>query len=100
MSSLFRPPVNRAMRALDRNFFRKTVPMSAARVFDPRNTSRVVKKCAADLLQKENSNVPKGLRTIVPDPNSESGGKVLLMRPGVKYDGSFGGDRRSTRAIG
>jgi tRNA (guanine37-N1)-methyltransferase len=38
---MFRPPVNRAMRVLDRSFFCKTVPLSAATVFDSSNISRV-----------------------------------------------------------
>lgn len=38
---MFRPPVNRAMRVLDRSFFRKTIPLSAATVFDNSNIARV-----------------------------------------------------------
>jgi len=38
---MFRPPVNRAMCVLDRSFFRKTCPLSAATVFDNSNISRV-----------------------------------------------------------
>ncbi|KAI5290224.1 tRNA(m(1)G37)methyltransferase [Ascosphaera acerosa] len=40
---MFRPPVNRLMRTLDRSFFRKTVPMAAATVFDKRQIAPVKK---------------------------------------------------------
>ena len=32
-SDMFAPPVNRAMKVLDRAFFKRTVPTSAARIF-------------------------------------------------------------------
>ncbi|KZZ88845.1 tRNA methyltransferase Trm5 [Ascosphaera apis ARSEF 7405] len=38
---MFRPPVNRMMRTLDRSFFKKTVPMAAATVFDKRQIGPV-----------------------------------------------------------
>lgn len=41
---MFAPPVNRAMKVLDRSFFQKTVPISAARVFNPRDISRCRKE--------------------------------------------------------
>ncbi|CAG7961672.1 unnamed protein product [Penicillium salamii] len=49
--NMFRPPVNRAMRTLDRSFFRKTIPLSAARVFKASDISNVRKALAkSDLL--------------------------------------------------
>ncbi|KAJ5520412.1 tRNA transferase Trm5/Tyw2 [Penicillium fimorum] len=41
--AMFRPPVNRAMRTLDRSFFRRNVPLSVARVFKPSDISNVRK---------------------------------------------------------
>lgn len=50
-STMFRPPVNRAMRTLDRSFFRTTIPLSAARIFKPSDISNVRKELAkSDLL--------------------------------------------------
>src|SRR5436305_13100433 len=34
LPTMFRPPINRTMRVLDRSFFKKTVPLSAATVFE------------------------------------------------------------------
>src|SRR5438034_5286559 len=34
LPNMFRPPINRSMRVLDRSFFKKTVPLSAATVFE------------------------------------------------------------------
>ncbi|KAK2882541.1 hypothetical protein FQN49_000268 [Arthroderma sp. PD_2] len=38
---MFRPPINRAMRVLDRSFFKRTIPISAATVFETRNIGRI-----------------------------------------------------------
>ncbi|KAI9838647.1 MAG: hypothetical protein M1819_004961 [Sarea resinae] len=38
---MFRPPVNRAMRVLDRSFFKKRVPLSAARIPDNKKISKI-----------------------------------------------------------
>ncbi|GAM90511.1 hypothetical protein ANO11243_085550 [Dothideomycetidae sp. 11243] len=40
-SDMFRPPVNRTMKVLDRSFFQKRIPLSALRVLDHRNISKV-----------------------------------------------------------
>ncbi|KAJ5680583.1 hypothetical protein N7536_011722 [Penicillium majusculum] len=42
--AMFRPPVNRAMRTLDRSFFRRNVPLSVARVFKTSDISNVRKE--------------------------------------------------------
>jgi hypothetical protein len=80
MSRLFLPPVNRSMRTLDRTFFRKTVMVSAARIFEPRNIGRVRKECAGDLLRvKKVELMPK-------DPEGKVM-KLLLLRPQISCDG-------------
>lgn len=89
MSRQFLPPINRAMKVLDRSFFRKSVPTSAARIFNPRDIARVRKECAPDLLQV------KRVELMPPDPlNARS--KLLLLRPEVKFDGEWN-DRASER---
>jgi len=82
MSRLFLPPVNRAMLALDRNFFQKHIPTSAARIFEFRDIGRVRKECAADLLQV------KRVELMPSDPERQ-GRKLLLLKPEVKHDGAF-----------
>lgn len=81
-SDMFRPPVNRAMRTLDRSFFRKTVPLAAARVFKTSDISNVRKELS------------KGDLLVVPRVNcirevKEQDGRVLkalLLKENVKPD--------------
>ncbi|KAA8902483.1 guanine(37)-N1-methyltransferase [Sphaerosporella brunnea] len=79
MSSLFLPPVQRSMRVLDRSLFKKTIPTSAARVFNPRDISRVQKECSADLLRI------KRVQLMPEDPENKPK-KLILFRPEVKHD--------------
>ncbi|EZF49715.1 hypothetical protein H103_06776 [Trichophyton rubrum CBS 288.86] len=44
--TMFRPPINRAMRVLDRSFFKKTIPLAAATVFEARNLGRIKNELA------------------------------------------------------
>lgn len=81
--SVFLPPVNRAMRTLDRNFFKKTIPLVAAHIFDPKNIGRFQKECAKDILR-----LPR-TKTIVEKDAVGGVIKLLLLRPGVKIDGNI-----------
>ena len=74
MSRLFLPPLNRSMRVLDRSLFQKTIPTSAARVFNPRDISSVQKACAADLLRV------RRVQLMPSDPDN-AGRKLLVLRP-------------------
>ena len=79
---MFRPPVNRAMRALDRSFFQKSIPLSAARIRDNKQISRYRLELAHDLLKLDRMQSVKSVR--------DSDGhevKALLLRPGVRPDG-------------
>ncbi|CAI7669684.1 unnamed protein product [Penicillium bialowiezense] len=70
---MFRPPVNRAMRTLDRSFFRTTIPLSAARIFKPSDISNVRKELAkSDLLVL---------------PRDGSVRKALLLKETFKIEG-------------
>lgn len=80
--SVFLPPVNRAMRTLDRNFFRKTIPLVAAHIFDSKNIGKFQKECAKDILR-----LPR-TKTIVEKDAVGGVIKLLLLRPGVKIDGN------------
>lgn len=73
------------MRVLDESFFKKTVPLTAARIFDPRHTTIIRKRCRIDTLD-----LPK-VPPLQLDPDQERfpGKKVLLLRPEVKFDGVF-----------
>lgn len=81
---MFRPPVNRAMRVLDRSFFRKSVPLSAAAVFKNPDLSR----CRAELIKSRDLLQVPNLSTIQDLKDPASGiSKCLLLREGVKHDG-------------
>ncbi|KAF8540903.1 tRNA methyltransferase Trm5 [Trichophaea hybrida] len=77
MSRLFLPPINRAMKVLDRSFFQKSIPLSAAQIFQPKDISRVRKECASDLLRV------KRVELMPEDPENKPK-KLLLLRPEVK----------------
>ncbi|KAK4905951.1 hypothetical protein LTR28_000682, partial [Elasticomyces elasticus] len=84
-AGMFRPPINRAMRTLDRSFFQKRIPISAARVHDPKNISKCRKELehSREILQLER------LSNVQPDPSErlvKAGGKCVLLRPEVRHD--------------
>jgi tRNA (guanine37-N1)-methyltransferase len=79
---MFRAPLHRGMRVLDRSKFAKTVPIKAARVFDSKNISKVRTELtrSKDILQQERLDI------IRPDPDPErakTGEKCILLRPEV-----------------
>ena len=82
---MFRPPVNRAMKALDRSFFQKKVPISAARILDMKNIS----KCRLELQKSKDSLSLDRYGIIQPDPLSDikTGKKCLLLRPEIAPNG-------------
>ena len=86
LQGIFRPPVNRSMRVLDRDFFYKTLPIAAATVFDNRNLSTVRAKVqsAGDLLSVFS------IKAVLPDEIVQ-GRKCVLLRPGILVTGlSYG----------
>ncbi|KKA25536.1 tRNA (guanine(37)-N1)-methyltransferase [Rasamsonia emersonii CBS 393.64] len=92
---IFRPPVNRAMRVLDRSFFRKTIPLSAATVFENSNISRVRSELAKshDLLTLPRLNIIRPAPASAPagqpaegKKSSDSTRKCLILREGIKHD--------------
>ncbi|RDW86662.1 tRNA (guanine) methyltransferase [Aspergillus mulundensis] len=82
LSEMYRPPVNRAMRVLDRSFFKKTVPLSAATIFKNSDISMV-----RSSLQKSKDilNLPR-LSTIQDVKKDDVVKKCLLLKEEIKYD--------------
>jgi hypothetical protein len=81
-----RPPVNRAMRTLDRSFFKRVVPMSAARFLNNKD----IAACRSHLMKSKDALDLKRASALrhVPGPGSEpSGLKCLLLDTNVKQDG-------------
>ena len=77
--NMFRPPINRCMKILDRSFFKKTVPISAAQVLDNRQISRLKIELRDDMLRLERL-------VIRPIPNTSR--RALLLKPEIKAEGS------------
>ena len=82
-SAMFRPPINRAMRALDPSFFHKSIPLSAARIYDKKKISKYRTELGHDLLKLDRMSVVRSVR----DSEGQEA-KALLLRPGVKPDGN------------
>lgn len=82
---MLRPPVNRAMRQLDRAFFQKTVPISAACIFSNQHISSCRKELekSGDLIKHERISPIKK----EPGEVSNNGRKCLLLRPEIKHNG-------------
>lgn len=79
-NDMFRAPIYRGMRALDRSKFQKDVPLKAARVFDNKNIFKVRTELerSKDALQQDR------LGSVHPDPDPErakAGKKCILLRP-------------------
>ena len=81
---MFRPPVNRAMRVLDRSFFRKTFPISAATVF--KNSE--ISKTRQELVKSNDLLVIPKLNSIREVKESDDVvRKCLLLREDIKHNG-------------
>jgi tRNA (guanine37-N1)-methyltransferase len=83
------------MRILDRSFFKKTVPLAAARVFNNQHISQ----CRQALQKnKDMLKLERGATSIRADPSPElgtAGKKCLLLREEIKAEGEA---RRPTHA--
>jgi tRNA (guanine37-N1)-methyltransferase len=82
ISEMFRPPINRAMRELDRSFFQRKIPLAAAKVYENEQISRCRNELGRDLLQLEH------VAPVRPDPTEgvgkKNGRKLLLLRPEIR----------------
>lgn len=85
---MFRPPVNRAMRVLDRSFFQKKIPVSAARVVD----NKTISKCRSELFRSKDALLLERYQIVRPDPtesDAKAGKKCILLRPQVDDKGNY-----------
>lgn len=83
--AMFRPPMNRSMRTLDRTFFKKTIPTSAARILDNKDISL----CRKVLENSKEALIQNRIAPVRPDPVEERalrGGKCIILRPEIKHD--------------
>lgn len=79
---MIRPPVNRAMRVLDRSFFKKNVLLSAARVNDRKQISKIRGDLGHDVLRVGRMQSVQSIRS----PQGEES-KAVLLHPRIKTDG-------------
>lgn len=85
-SDMFRPPVNRLMKVLDRSFFRKSIPLAAAQVNDTRRIASLLRELQTDVLETHPH--AQNVSLVQPAPKG-NGLKVLLLKPEIKVDGSI-----------
>ena len=88
IDDMLRPPVNRAMRQLDRAFFKKTVPIAAARIFSNQHIS----PCRKDLEKSDDLFRFERISSVQADPGAGADGngrKCLLLKPGVRHNGAY-----------
>ncbi|KAF2225458.1 Met-10+ like-protein-domain-containing protein [Elsinoe ampelina] len=81
---MFRPPVNLAMKTLDRAFFSKKIPLSAARILNNSQISNI----RAQLDRSKDSLSLSRCQNVRPDPSAEAAGKrCILLRPQINDEG-------------
>lgn len=83
---MFGPPINRAMRFLDRSFFKKTIPLSAAKIRDNKHISKYRTELSRELLKLDRMPAVRFVR----DSEGQEA-KGLLLRPEIKTDGRNSG---------
>ena len=79
---MFRPPINRAMRVLDRSSFQKKVPLSAARVFDKTKIVKLRSELEHEVLRLDRFKCVQSIRGSEGEEH-----KALLLNPQIKPDG-------------
>jgi tRNA (guanine37-N1)-methyltransferase len=85
---MLRPPVNRAMRTLDRAFFRKSLPLVAARIADNKQIFPV----RSELVKSKDIMALERMSPVISDPDvdlAKQGRKCLLLQPSIKHDGTI-----------
>ncbi|KAL4901297.1 hypothetical protein BDW74DRAFT_170238 [Aspergillus multicolor] len=82
LPEMYRPPINRAMRVLDRSFFKTTVPLSAATIF---KNSDIAKVRTSLEKSKDILNLPR-LKPIVEIKRNDIFQKCMLLKEGIKHD--------------
>lgn len=91
LDDMFRPPVNRSMRLLDRSFFVKDTSLSAARVLDIKNISKIRDR----LMKSKDILALRQTLPVHPDPTPQlestngATGKCILLKPEVMHHGIF-----------
>ncbi|KAL8699644.1 MAG: hypothetical protein Q9224_001322 [Gallowayella concinna] len=80
---MFRPPINRAMRILDRAFFQKDISLAAACVLDSKKIATCREDLHNDILKLER--LPP-IRPVQSNISGDKSTKCLLLNPRTKTD--------------
>lgn len=80
--AMFRPPVNRAMKVLDRSFFQKTIPTSIAKVLDKKQITKLRTALSNDVLKIDRMQCMRSVRD-----NQGQETKAFLLQPLIKPNG-------------
>lgn len=83
---MFRPPINRAMRHLDRKLFEKRFPLTAAMVQDNTQISTIIGELhkSKDLLRLERISSVKPVPAETPAAANQ---KCVLLKPEIRISG-------------
>jgi hypothetical protein len=82
LPEIFLPPINRNMHELDRSFFRKTILLSAATIFEKRDIAKV----RAELVRSGDILLIDGIK-VTRDDETTPGQKCMLLKPAVDATG-------------
>ncbi len=83
-ADMFLPPTNRAMRTLDREFFKKEINLASACVLDQKHISACRKNLSKDILKRKWL-LP--VRPVPPGVNIDPSAKCILLKPEVRTNG-------------
>ena len=81
---MFRPPINRTMRVLDRSFFRKKIPTVVAVIKDPKQISKFKTSLRHDTLRIDRLPSIRSLPNDTTDRTAER--KALLLRLDIRQE--------------
>ena len=82
-AKMFRPPVNRTMRVLDRPYFNTVFPIAAAKVRDWQKISGLKTRLRKEMLELERR---KQVESVSEAPGETS--KVILLKPEITPNGT------------
>lgn len=93
---MFQAPVNRAMKILDRSFFRKDINLAAACILDVKKITRYQKELSTDILE-----IPRlrAVRSVPVDTLPNGNARGVLLKPEVRINGKQGQSQRSKSVV-
>ena len=78
---MFSPPINRAMRVLNRSFFKRTVPLAAALIFEKAQIAPCRRLLGKDVLDLDRIS---SVREEPLDQSTQQDRKAVLLDPAIK----------------